>query len=400
MKVFNSEGTNGPLKGVKVVDLTRALAGPTCTMILADMGAETIKIEQPKREMDPVMSESAPPPHPHYPDRNKKNITLDIRKEKGKEIFTRLVQWADVVVENFRPGYMARVGFDFPALQKINPRLILTSISGYGQTGPYAQRAAFDTVGQAIGGLMSATGPADLPPTDAGAAVSDISAGIFGALGTLLALYHQKGTGVGQHVDVSLVESIVFLMGLNLQLKNMGNPPEKGTLFSPKRTPGAGRFLTRDNLNIIIMAQSDQHWPIMARLLGREDLATDPDYIFRDRRAKHGNEIQELMVNWVSQYTINEVEAILERAGLPFGRVQSVDDLLEDPHLQARNRFFDYDFLGKTFKMIAPYPVLSETPGSVRNLWPTTAEHNEEIYSQLLKIPPETLETLKAEGVI
>ena len=400
MSALNPKANSGPLSGVKVVDLTRALAGPTCTMILADMGAETIKVDQPLSRNSSQTSKSSTPPPPQPTDRNKKSITLDLRLEKAKEIFTQLVRWTDVVVENYRPGFMARVGFDYPAMQKINPRVILTSISGYGQTGPYAGRAAFDSVGQAMGGLMSVTGPANMPPMDAGAAVCDISAGIFGALGTLLALYHQKSTGIGQHVDASLVESIVSLMAFNLQLRNNGNAPEKGALFSPKRTPGAGMFLTKDGFYIIIMAHSDQHWPIMARLIGREDLATDPDYTIRNKRANHGDEISDLMTPWVRMHTIDEVESILDKAGLPFGRVQSLEDLLCDPHLKARSRFMDYEYLGKMFPMIAPYPLLSETPGSIRTLWPTIGQHNEEIYYELLGFSLETLDALKNEGVI
>jgi crotonobetainyl-CoA:carnitine CoA-transferase CaiB-like acyl-CoA transferase len=303
-------------------------------------------------------------------------------------------------VENFRPGYMARIGFDYPALQRINPRVVLTSISGYGQTGPYAQRAAFDSVGQAMGGLMSVTGPADQPPIDAGAAVCDIGAGIYGALGTLLALYHQKATGVGQQVDVSLVESVVSLMGFNLHLRNAGTPAPKGALFSPKRTPGAGMFLTKDGVYIIIMAQSDQHWPVIARLMGREDLATDPEYCVRHRRARHGDDIAALMTPWVRQYAIDEMESMLDRAGLPFGRVQSLEDLLADPQLKERNRFMEYEFMGKMFPMIAPFPLLSKTPGAVRSLSPAVGEHNEEIFYGLLGLSPEQLDALKAEEVI
>ena len=237
MSESNIKGNVGPLRGVKVVDLTRALAGPICTMILADMGAETIKVEEPPKgdggRIDQMTGSDIPQPFI----RNKKSVTLNLRADEAKEILRRLIQWGDVLVENYRPGFMKRIGFDYPALQEINPRIIMTSISGYGQTGPYAQRAAFEPVGQAMGGLMSVTGLADLPPMDAGAAVADISTGVFGALGTLLALYHQKSTGRGQHVDASLVESIVFLMGLNLSLYNAGQALEKGGLFSPTRTP-------------------------------------------------------------------------------------------------------------------------------------------------------------------
>jgi len=400
MSESNVKGSTGPLSGVKVVDLTRALAGPICTMILADMGAETIKVEEPpgneggRAGQPPVNAE----PQPN--NRNKKSITLNLREDKAKEILSRLIQWGDVLVENYRPGFMKRIGFDYPAVREINPRMVMTSLSGYGQTGPYAQRAAFEPVGQAMGGLMAVTGPADMPPMDAGAAVADISTGVFGALGTVLALYHQKSTGQGQHVDASLVESIVFLMGLNLSLYNIGQDPGKGGLFSPTRTPGGGSFQTKDGIYIIIMAQSDQNWPLIARIIGREDLAADPDYKIRRDRSKHGVEINSMMEAWVCSHTIDEVESIMDKAGIPFGRVQTLEDLLKDPHLKARGRFQDFEFQGKTLPMIAPYPVLSDTPGSVRTLWPAIGQHNEEIYHDLLGFSLEELAAFKSEGVI
>jgi len=247
---------------------------------------------------------------------------------------------------------------------------------------------------------MSVTGPADMPPMDAGAAVADIGTGVFGALGTLLALYYQKSTGLGQHVDASLVESIVFLMGFNLSLYNTGQAPEKGGLFSPTRTPGGGIFQTKDRGYIIIMAQSDQHWPLMARIIGREDLATAPGYTIRPQRAKHGVEIHDLMEAWVRTHTIDEVEAIVDKEGIPFGRVQSLEDMLKDPHLKVRGRFQNYEFQGKMLPMIAPYPVLSDTPGSVRTLYSTIGKYNEEIYHNLLGFSNEELSAFKSEGVI
>lgn len=390
----------GPLSGVKVLDLTRALAGPICTMILTDMGAETIKVEEPPRGEGGRAGQPSASAEPQPFNRNKKSVTLNLRTDRAKEILRRLIQWGDVLVENYRPGFMKRIGFDYPAVREINPRVIMTSLSGYGQTGPYAQRAAFEPVGQAMGGLMSVTGPADMPPMDAGAAVADISTGVFGALGTVLALYHQKSTGQGQHVDASLVESIVFLMGLNLSFYNIGQDPGKGGLFSPTRTPGGGSFQTKDGIYIIIMAQSDQHWPIIARIIGREDLAADPDYKIRRDRSKHGVEINSMMEAWVRSHTIDEVESIMDEAGIPFGRVQTLEDMLKDPHLKARGRFQNFEFQGKMLPMIAPYPVLSDTPGSVRTLWPTIGQHNEEIYHDLLGFSVEELAAFKKEGAI
>jgi formyl-CoA transferase len=205
---------------------------------------------------------------------------------------------------------------------------------------------------------------------------------------------------MGPQVDASLVESIVNFRMLNLQLHNNGASPEKGALFSPKRTPGAGMFLTKDGINLIIMAQSDQHWPLMARLLGREDLATDPGYTVRNKRAEHGDEIYDLISPWARSLTVDEVESALDKAGIPFGRVQTLEDLLVDPHLKERGRFMEYEHMGKIFPMIAPYPLLSDTPGTVRSLWPSIGEHNEEIYQGLLGLSREELEALKEDGAI
>lgn len=400
MKVPATENHAGPLNGVKILDLSRVLAGPICTMILADMGAETLKIEHPKDNLKNRTAGISGGEAFHTINRNKKSITLNLKSKQSKEILTRLIKWADVVVENFRPGFMKRIGFDYPAIKEINPRAILTSISGYGQTGPYAHRAAFDSIGQAVGGLMSVTGPAELPPMDAGAAISDITAGVFGALGTALALYHQKVTGLGQHVDASLVESIVFLMGFNLSLFNAGDSPEKGGLFSPTRTPGAGMFLTKDNVYLVIMAQSDPHWLLLARLLGLEQLISDPEYKTRADRAKHGHEIAAMIEAWVAGKNIVEAEAILENSGIPFGRVQTVPQMLSDPHLIERGRFQEYETGGEKQSMIAPYPILSETPGWVRSLWPKPGQHNDEIYRDILGYSIDEIEHLRTEGTI
>jgi crotonobetainyl-CoA:carnitine CoA-transferase CaiB-like acyl-CoA transferase len=396
-----TKGNPGPLSGVKIVDMTRALAGPICTMILADMGAEAIKIEDPVKAGASRPGQPSPADMPRMFERNKKSITLNLRSAKGKEILRRLIQWGDVVVENYRPGVMDSMGFPYPVMQKINPRIIMTSISGFGQSGPYANRAAFDTVGEAMGGIMAVTGPADSPPMASGAAIADIGSGVFGALGTALALYHQKATGLGQHVDASLMESIVFFMSMNLSLLNNGQPAAKGALFGPQRTPAAGTFLTSDGVYIVIMAQADQHWPLLAKIIGREELAKAPGYATRVDRGKRGEEIEAMIQAWVKLHTIDEVEAIVDKAGIPYGRVLTLLDLIKDPHLRARGRVVDVDHKGKKIPIFAPYPILSATPGSLRTSWPQiTGQHNEEVYCGILGMSKEELVTLKSEGVI
>jgi crotonobetainyl-CoA:carnitine CoA-transferase CaiB-like acyl-CoA transferase len=396
-----TKGNPGPLSGVKIVDMTRALAGPICTMILADMGAEAIKIEDPVKAGASRPGQPSPADMPRMFERNKKSITLNLRSAKGKEILRRLIQWGDVVVENYRPGVMDSMGFPYPVMQKINPRIIMTSISGFGQSGPYANRAAFDTVGEAMGGIMAVTGPADSPPMASGAAIADIGSGVFGALGTALALYHQKATGLGQHVDASLMESIVFFMGMNLNMYNSGQPAGKGAVFSPQRTPACGTFLTSDGFYIVIMALTDPHWSILTKIIGREELAKAPGYATRVDRGKRGEEIEAMIQAWVKLHTIDEVEAIVDKAGIPYGRVLTLLDLIKDPHLRARGRVVDVDHKGKKIPIFAPYPILSATPGSLRMSWPQiTGQHNEEVYCGILGMSKEELVTLKSEGVI
>jgi CoA:oxalate CoA-transferase len=380
----------GSLKGVKVVDLGRPIAGAMCSMILADMGAETITVERPRKDIPGLVS---------YMSRSKKSVTLNLQTPKGKEILRRLIKWGDVLIENNRPGVMQRLGFDYPSVKAINPRIIMTSISGYGQTGPYAHRGGFDTVGQAMGGLMSLTGPTNGPPYDANASLADISSGVFGALGTLLALYHQQATGLGQYVESTLVESIVFFMVPELISQYRGMPVEKGELAWWKRRPGAGWFQAKDGPYIVIMAQTDQHWPLMCEIMGKPELATTPGYANRSERPEHAQEIHKIMEEWARSHTSAEIEAVLDKADIPFGRVQTIEEVLKDPQLNFRNMFKKVDCGGETIPLFGPYPVLSDTPGSFEPP-ARLGQHNEEVYCGLLGIPKEELVTMKKEGVI
>jgi crotonobetainyl-CoA:carnitine CoA-transferase CaiB-like acyl-CoA transferase len=387
-----TKNENGGLfSGIKVVDLTQALSGPTCTVFLADMGAEVIKVQAPGAFNPRDLS---------YYNRNKKSITLNLKTDKGKEIMRRLVLWGDVLVENYRPGVMKRLGFDYPDIKKINPRMIMTSISGYGQTGPYAGRGGIDTVGQAMGGLMSLIGPADGPPMDAGMAIADISSGVFAALGTVMALYRQRTTGLGQHVEVSLVDSIVYFLTGPLIDCFRGNPPQKGNAWFWKRLPGGGWFQAKDGPWVVIMAEGEESWPRMAALMGRPELATSPGYTNRKERGEHAIEIHDVMAEWAIARTADEIEAEIAKEGIPFGRVQTLPEVLNDPGLRARGMFKDVNFDGLVVPLFGPYPQLSETPGSFRTPAPRLGDHNEEIYCELMGFSKEDLNVLKQNGVI
>lgn len=391
---MNEQEHNGDRElfdGVKVVDLTRAISGPTCTVFLADMGAEVIKVQNP--------FEFTPRDLAYY-NRNKRSVSLNLKSEKGKEIFRRFVLWGDVLVENYRPGVMKRLGFDYPEVKKINPRIIMTSISGYGQTGPYAPRGGNDTVGQAMGGLMSLIGPADGPPWDTNIPLADISSGVFGALGTVMALYHQQATGLGQHVRSSLVDSIVYFLTGPLIDTFRGSPPKKGDAWYQEKLPGAGWFLSKDGHWIVIMAQ--RKWAEMATIMGRPELGNAPGYKTRKERGGRSIEIRDMMAQWAATKTVEEIEAAVGEKGIPFGRVQTPQEVLNDPGLRARGMFkkMKIDDEGDEVPLFGPYPQLSLTSGSYRTPAPHMGEHNEEIYCGLMGYSKEELAQWKNDGII
>ncbi|MFH1485007.1 MAG: CoA transferase, partial [Chloroflexota bacterium] len=363
-------------------------------------GAETIKVEEPRggdpaRYNAPLVGDIGG----YFPslNRNKKGVTLDLRKEKGKDIFRRLIKLADVVVENFRPGTMDRLGFPYSVVQQLNPRTIMVSISGFGQTGPYAHRPAFDTVGQALSGIMSITGFSDGPPVFAGAAIADLIAGYFGTIGSLLALRQQDRTGKGQYVESTLVEGLLVTMGPQLMLEARGRTRERGVLPVP---PG-GTFRCADGSYFIILAHDDNHWPRMARVMGKAELAADPQYSTRAARVPHTVELNQMVADWVGTKSADEVERIMDEEGIPFSKVQSVREVLVDRHYRAREMIVDVDHDGKeSLPLVSPYPKLSDSPGSIRSICPHLGQHNEEVYCGILGISREELRSLKEEGVI
>ncbi|MEW6186237.1 MAG: CoA transferase [Thermodesulfobacteriota bacterium] len=383
------------LQGIKVIDLTRAIAGPVCSSLLADMGAEVIRVESPDRDKDLANQPLADTAMKVF-QRNKKSITLNMRSEKGRDLLRRLIQWGDVLIENFKPGVMQEMGLDFSKVKEINSRLVMVSISGYGQTGPYAGRAGLDWVGQAMGGIMSMTGPPNSPPMLAGAPIADISSGVFAALGAVTALYRCQATGLGQQVEASLMESIAYLMGFHIAKVAFGQEIVKGGLL----TPGSGTFQTGDGHYIVIMGALAQHFPRFAQLVGRDDLATAPGYQTRAQRMEHAQEINSAIQAWMEKQTVTFVEAALEKLGIPFGRVQTIEALLKDPHLIARNRITEVEVDGEKKTTLGPYPILSETPGIIRTPCPRLGEHNEEVYGAILGFSKENLDSFRKDGVI
>ena len=393
------------LDDLRIVDLTRVIAGPYATTLLADMGAQIIKIELPGRGDDgrygyPTV-EGVPVVFLAL-NRNKKGITLDLRKPQGAELFRRLVRHADVVVENFAAGTMEKWGFGYAALSAINPRLIYAALSGFGQSGPYAQRTSYDIIAQAMGGLMALSGFPDGPPTRGGGALGDFIGGVFTALAVLCAMHYRDRTGRGQMVDVSNMDAIFSMLdnwptvyGLTGQLpQRMGN---RHPFTAPYDC-----FHAKDGWVVIAVGNS-QLFRTLVTAMGMADLGRDARFKSPNARLERHDEVNRVVADWVKERTVAEVMQVLgpDGANVPCAPVMTLDRLVADPHVRARQMVVDmpHDKLGKVPVTGVPFK-LSESPGSIEHLGPELGEHNDEIYRGLLGLSASEMDQLRSDGVI
>jgi CoA:oxalate CoA-transferase len=393
------------LDDVRVVDLTRVIAGPYATTLLGDMGAQIIKVELPGRGDDArygYPSVDGVPVVFLALNRNKKGITLDLRKPRGAELFRRLVRDADVVVENFAAGTMARWGFDYETLAALNPRLIYAALSGFGQTGPYAGRTSYDIIAQAMGGLMALTGFADGPPVRAGGALGDFIGGVFTALAVLCALHHRERTGQGQMVDVSNMDAVfsmldnwVTVYGMTKQL------PQRVGNRHPFTAP-YDCYRAKDGYLVIGVGNSAL-FRALVTAMGMPELGRDPRFKSPSSRLERHDEVNRIVGEWVAERTVDEVMDVLGPTGanLPCAPVMTMDRLLDDAHLRAREMVVELQHprLGAIPMAGVPFR-LSASPGAVTQLGPELGQHNEEIYGQWLGLSRRELEELRDEGVI
>lgn len=390
------------LEGLRVIEAGHAVSAPFCGTMLADFGAEVIKIEPPQggdllRGMGNFKNMWFA-----VDDRNKKCVTLDLRTEKGKELFTELLRSADVFLENYRPGAMAKMGFGWEQIQKINPKLIMASVSGYGQTGPYKAKPGFDRLGMAMGGLTYVTGFPDRAPMRPGLAIADYLTGMFTLSGVLLALYNRDvvGTGKGQHVDTSLYESIFRIMEATVaDYSYKGIVRERVGNAHISTIPG-GHYLTSDNKYLVLAVGGDKVFAEFAKAIGRAELVEDERFKTGTARQAHRNILDDVAAKWVSEHTLQECMDTLGDA-VPNGAVYSVEDILKDPHFKARENIVEV--ITKEFGPILMQgivPKLSETPGEVRWAGPEMGSFNREIYVERLGLTEEMFEQLKTDGVI
>ena len=396
---------SGALAGVRVLDLTRFLAGPFCTAILADHGAEVVKVETPRLGDEGRAGYSAPQGIPIAflaLNRNKKGITLDVRTDEGRALFRRLLTHFDVLVENFAGGTLADWGLGPETLVREDPRLIVASLSGFGQTGPWARRPSYDIVAQASGGLMALTGFPDTPPTRGGGSLGDYIAGLTGAIGILAAVAARERTGRGQTVDVSSQDAIFALADHwpTVHAATGELPPRVGNRHLATAPYDCHR--ARDGWVVVAIANNKLYRRLM-EAIGRPELGTDPRFRGGTARRERSVEINGIVGAWVAEHTVAEVVEALspERANVPCAPVYGIDELLVHPQLLAREMVvrLPHEKLGSV-TVTGVSVKLSDTPGAVRHLGPTLGQHNDEIYRGLLGLGPEEMDRLRAADVI
>ena len=393
----------GPLEGVVVLDCTQVMAGPFCTLLLADMGADVIKVERPQggdetRRMGPFYADGWSAPFTLI-NRNKRSLALDLRHPRGREVFLRLARRADVVVENFRPGTLARLGVGYSQVRQVRPEVVYCSISGFGQTGPYASRGGFDLVAQGMSGLMSVTGHPNTPPAKVGVPIADLNAGLFAAYGILAAYVHRLRTGQGQHVDTSLLEgAMAYLFWEAAVYFATGQVP--GPLGSAHRlTAPYQAFRTRDGY-LVLGAANQATWERLCRLLGREELLEDPRFRTAADRKRHERELEgELEAAFAARTTAEWVDALTE-AEVPAGPVYDLAQALADPHVQARGMAAQVEVpgLGPVRQLGLPVK-LSATLGRIRRPAPRLGQHTDEVLAWG-RFSPEEVAALRREGVV
>jgi formyl-CoA transferase len=396
--------TPGALSDLRVLELGTLIAGPFCGQLLGDMGAEVIKIEAPGQG-DPMRQWGPQPrgqPSVWWPviGRNKKGVTLDLRQAEGQRIFKELVSKSDVVIENFRPGTLEKWGCGWPELSGVNPGLILVRVSGYGQSGPYSQRAGYGGIGEAMGGLRYIVGEPDRPPSRVGISIGDSLAAVHACMGTLAALHYRTRTGLGQVIDAAIYESVLNMMeSLVTEFDQLGHVRERSGPILPRIAP-SNVYPTRDGI-VMIGANQDTVFTRLCEAMQAPELAADARYRDHQARGTHQAELDEVIANWTATLGTQELLALLEKSGVPSGLIYRAADMLDDPHFQARAAIVStpHPHFG-ALRMQNVAPRFSASPSAIRSPAPDLGQHNEQVYSQLLGMAASELAALRSRGVI
>ncbi|MFO0019100.1 MAG: CaiB/BaiF CoA transferase family protein [Alphaproteobacteria bacterium] len=378
----------GPLSDLRVVEMGTLIAGPFCGQVLGDFGADVVKIEDPGKG-DPMRQWGRSLPKglsPWWPviGRNKRSVALDLRQPEGRELALALIDQADVLIENFRPGALEKWGMGYEVLAARNPRLVMARVSGFGQTGPYSQRAGYGLIGEAMGGLRYVTGEPDRPPARAGLSIGDSLTAQHAVIGVMMALHHREHTGRGQMIDAALYESVLSVMeNLVTEYDLTGYVRERSGSILPGIAP-SNVYPCANGESLLIGGNGDAVFARLAATMGREDLAADPRFATHAARGENQAELDRIVSDWTRNWPLPELLALLEANGVPCGRIFRAPDMLEDPQFAARQSIVEVDHpvFGKV-KMQNAFPRLSETPGGVRWPGPPLGAHTREVLEGL-----------------
>jgi crotonobetainyl-CoA:carnitine CoA-transferase CaiB-like acyl-CoA transferase len=399
-----SVDAHGPLTGIRVVEMGQLLAGPFCGQLLADLGADVIKLEDPGRG-DPMRQWGRQRPQGQslwwaVVARNKRSVTVNLREPGGQDLARALIATADVVVENFRPGTMERWGLDYSTLSGVNPGLVMVRVSGFGQDGPYAQRPGYGAIGEAMGGLRYVVGDPSTPPSRVGISIGDTLAAMFATIGALAALQDRARTGHGQVVDSAIYEAVLGIMeSLVPEWQLTGYQRERTGAILPNVAP-SNVYPTRDGTWILIAANQDTVFTRLAAAMGRPELADDVAYATHGARGEHQSELDELIAEFTAAYDADDLETLLIEHAVPVGKIFRPVEMLADPHYQARRSIteVDHPVLGPV-AMQNVFPRLSRTPGSVRWPGPELGVHTAEVLAEI-GLDAAAVDDLRRKGLV
>lgn len=396
--------SSGPLTGVRVLEMGQLIAGPFVGQLLGDMGADVVKVEDPGRG-DPMRTWGRDLPQGEslwwaVIGRNKRSVTINLRSEEGQELVRRLVADTDILVENFRPGTMERWGLDYETLSRINPGLIMVRVSGFGQDGPYATRAGYGAIGEAMGGLRYVVGSPDAPPSRTGISIGDSLAAMFATIGSLAALQERSRSGRGQVVDAAIYESVLGVMeSLVPEWTHSGYQRERTGGVLPKIAP-SNVYPTLDDGWVLIAANQDTVFSRLAEAMGRPELATDERYATHVARGERQVELDEVIADFTRTRTQEQLESLLNEHGVPNGRIYRPRDMIDDPQFQAREAITEvtHPALGSV-AMQNVFPKLSRTAGGIRWPGPALGMHTEQVLRER-GIDVAAFERLRENGVV
>ena len=405
---------SGPLEGIRVIDLTRILAGPFSTMLMADMGADIIKVEQPgtgdpARGNGPFLSpggaESSEQQFSTYfmsINRGKRSIAIDLSKPKGREVLLKLAETADVLIENFRPGTMQKLGLDYEAVKARNPRIVMCSVSGFGQSGPYAHRPALDVIVQGMGGMLSITGEPGRGPVRPGASIGDITSALFATIAIQSALLERHNSGEGQYIDISMLDCQVAIMeNAFMRYFTLGQTPQRIGTRHPSSTPFQAFETADGHVVVAIMGGSTDQWPLFCAAIDHVELIDDERYTTGWSRTQHYDELIPVIEEVMRQKTTSEWVELLSDMGVPVGPVQDIAEVANDPQVNHREMFVElpHPVLGQV-KFTGNPIKMSRTPSGPRRVPPQLGEQTSEVLTADVGLSPEDVAELFNEGVV